>query len=411
MNKLIFVAVLVFIFLVISTADLRAQEGRIHVGDLKILPGIAVQGVYDDNIFLESGINNTTEDEESDWITHVNPSLVLYYSLGERGSVSLGYQSDLAYYDDNDDNDWETHTGVLAVGYAAPGGLLFGINEVFTDTEDPYSSLNEYNLGLQTDRWINDLKTMVGYNFSDRLKILAYYNFYKQDYDLRQDYTQDYDVNEFGAGFQIRVLPKTWGFIRYHFGERDYFSHPSEFGVTDANDSDFDFHRVNLGLTWDTGTKLSGELNFGFQWKDYDNQVDVNGNRYDDKDIWIADTLVAFEASPTTSLVLVITRAMREAYSDTNEYYEDTGIGLSVWQEILTKFRVTVGGIINENDYDATVTEQREDDNYKVEIDLSYEIREWLSAGISYNYWKRDSNYRTEDFKDNRFMVSLNAVY
>ena len=77
MKRGIFITSLVIILTIISS-QLMAQEGsQIRIGKMKISPGLGLQAVYDDNIYLGNGSNNTTEVEESDWITHVMPSLMM----------------------------------------------------------------------------------------------------------------------------------------------------------------------------------------------------------------------------------------------------------------------------------------------------------------------------------------------
>ena len=84
-----------------------AQEGRIRFGNLRIVPGITGEVMYDDNIFLGNGTNEGEELKESDTIFSLKPSLLLDYNIQGRGSVSLGYQGILAYYSDRDENDWQ----------------------------------------------------------------------------------------------------------------------------------------------------------------------------------------------------------------------------------------------------------------------------------------------------------------
>ncbi|MBW2002183.1 MAG: outer membrane beta-barrel protein, partial [Deltaproteobacteria bacterium] len=215
------------------------------------------------------------------------------------------------------------------------------------------------------------------------------------------------DTKEFGAGFQMRLLPKTWAFFRYYFGERDYFTHPAGTGVNGANDSDFGWNRVNFGLTWESGAKLEGELNLGYQFMDYENTVDVEGDRYDDKDTWIAATSITYTATPTLGLALRLTRALRETGSGDNEYFEDTGIGINIKKVIQPKFTLTVGGVYSVNDYNIP----REDDIYRFDAGLDYQIRERLTAGVDYRYKKQDSNYSENDYTDTQLIISFNAVY
>lgn len=404
------IGVMVGMVMMVSS-QVSAQGGRIKSGKMTVIPGLTIQEVYDDNIYLQNGTNTTTELKESDLITHLMPEIGLRYDLSERGTFDLAYDGDLAYYRDNDENNWQTHRGTLGFDYRAPGGIILGLNNVYTDTEDPYGNLEQYRTGLKTERWGNNLMAQVGYEIGSRSRIFAYYNYYKQDYKLARDYTQDYQVNEVGLGYQMRVLPKTWLFARFHLGERDYYTHPQGTGVTEANDSDFMWRRVNAGLTWDTGAKLSGELNLGYQWREHDNLADVAGDQYQDKDTWIAATSMTYALRPTTTLALHFTRALRQTASDTNEYFEDTGIGLGLRQKILAKYTVTAGVAYSVNDYNKPVPKAREDDNYNANIGMNYQIRDWLSAGADYRHKRKDSNYPENDYTDNQFLIFIRGVY
>ncbi len=87
----------------LGTAD---KTGRIQYGNLKIYPMIALDSVYDDNIFLQSDRSDVaSEAAVEDWINHVVSSLSVIYILPERGSVSAGYKGDYAFYADHDEND------------------------------------------------------------------------------------------------------------------------------------------------------------------------------------------------------------------------------------------------------------------------------------------------------------------
>ena len=394
------------------SSEVMAQGGKIAVGNLKIIPSLTLEEVYDDNIYLGSGINDTDERVESDWISHVMPGLALDYTLEGRGYLRVGYLGDYAYYKDFDDNDWKNHRGFLDFDYQAPGGLIFGVRNVYVDAADPYGSDNQYGLGVpQTKRWYDDLNTKIGYTFSNQFRAFVYYDYYKQDYDQDIDFTQDYTVNQFGAGFQMRVASKTWAFLRYHYGYRDYYTHLDGSGVTDQNDADFDYQRVSAGLTWDSGAKFAGELNFGYEWRNFDNEFDVSGRQYDNRDTWVAATKLNYYATPGTTLSLALIRALRDTGSDTFQYYTDTGVRLGLAQVFLTRFTLTAEVGYAFYDYNYPTDPTKEADNYLGNIGVSYKILDWLNAGIAYTYLKQSSNYPEDDYKDNRFSVSLRAVY
>jgi hypothetical protein len=412
MRKSIVLGCAVLSLIVFLSSEVLAQGGKISVGNLKIIPSLALEEVYDDNIYLASGINDTTEKIESDWIFHAMPGLMLDYTLDGRGSVKLGYLGDYAYYSDFDENDWKNHKVFFDFDYQAPGGLIFGLRNVYVDAADPYGSDNQFGLGApQTKRWYDDLNSKLGYTFSNQFRAFLYYDYYKQDYDLESDFTQDYDVNQYGAGFQMRVASKTWAFIRYHYGYRDYYTHPDGSGVTDQNDADFHFQRVSTGLTWDSGAKFAGELNFGYEWRSNDNEFDSLGRQYDNKDTWVAATRLNYYATSTTTLSLALIRALRDTGSDTFQFYTDTGIRLGLAQVFYSRFTLTADVGYSLYEYNFPTDPTKEADNYLGSLGLSYKIWDWLNAGVAYTYLKQDSNYPEDDYKDNRFSVSLRAVY
>ncbi len=243
------------------------------------------------------------------------------------------------------------------------------------------------------------------------LRSFVYYNNYKQQYNDLADYSQDYTDNEFGLGVETRFLPKTWGFFRYHYGLQRYNTNAP--GQTDQYNSDSKRHRANVGLTWDPGAKLSGEVSVGYQWRKYDHEYTSAAQtaRREDKNTWVAETAVTFMPTTTTMLTMTITRAVRDTASDTNEQFIDTGIGLNLQQTILTKFTLNAGVGYSKNEYNLPVANARTDDNYLANIGLDYNIREWLGVGIGYNLNRKNSNIDTNEFTDNKFMISLRALY
>ena len=400
-----FIYILIALFMIIPS-QLLAQGGNIKIGNLKIIPGITGQATYDDNIYLKNGTNTTTQKKVSDWIYHIQPALLLNYTIPERGFVNLGYQGDWAFYNDNNKNNWKSNKGTLAVDYKAPGGLLLGINNLYSSSEDPYGSPDQYGIGRVTSRWDNDLKTKIGFLFSERFRSFVYYNYYKQEYKDVADASQNYNDNEFGLGFEAKLLPKTWGFVRYHYGTKTYDASSIQSNIK-ANSN---WHKASAGLTWDAAAKLSGELNVGYQWKSYENEQTATAGtkRAKSKDTWIAATAVIYKPFETTNLSLNITRALRDTAADTNEYFEDTGVGLTLQQTIFQKLVLAVGGMYSRNEYN---TNNRTDDNYSANAGLEYKIRDWLSIGVGYNYKQKYSNIKDNEYTDNQFVTSLKLVY
>ncbi|MFH1080039.1 MAG: outer membrane beta-barrel protein [Pseudomonadota bacterium] len=400
----VFICALIVFFLAMPS-QLPAQEGKISIGNLKIIPGIEGQAIYDDNIYMKNGSNTTTQKKVSDWIYHVKPALLLNYTIPERGFVNLGYQGDWALYNVNDKNNWKTNKGSFATDYKAPGGLMLGISNLYSASEDPYGSPDQYGVGRVTSRWDNDLKSKLGFLFTEKFRTFLYYNYYKQDYKDQADASQNYYDSEFGLGAEAKFLPKTWGFIRYYYGKRDF----DAASVTSAYKANSNWHKTNVGLTWDAAAKLSGELNVGYQWKSYDNEYyAATLKRNKNVDTWVASTTISYKPIETTNLLLNIARTLRDTGADTGEYFEDTGFGLSLQQTVLRKFVFNLGGMYSTNDYN---THGRRDTNVTANLGVDYKIKDWVTFGVGYNFRNKNSNFKDNEYTDNQFLTSLKIVY
>ncbi|MBN2106019.1 MAG: outer membrane beta-barrel protein [Deltaproteobacteria bacterium] len=409
-----------------------AAGGKIRFGNLAIVPSMGVDEIYDDNIYYDK------HNKESDWITQFRPGLMLDYTIQGRGKFKLGYKGLFAYYSDNKDNDWKRHELFFDLNYLSPGGLIVKIKNSLVHSKDPYGGLNEYKLGRQTERWFNDLKTEVGFKFSERLRLLAYYNFYRQDYKNNsgiyssggyantgynsmdipyyyygEDYNQDYYYNEAGLGVETKVAHKTWAFLRYHNGRQNYFTHRN--GVTSSNDASYDWQRVNTGLTWDDGGRYAGEINFGYQWNSHNNSRDRNGYRYKDHDNWIAGTRFIFRQNEGRKFIFTVQRELYQLEAGVSGYFRTTRFGIGVEQRIKSRFLVLLGYSLGKNKHKSEgysanspyFSDSRKDTVHRVTTSLKYEIKEWLIAGFEYNYFHNNSNDSYSGYKINRFGISL----
>ena len=419
----------------LATADQLMQtgeEGKITFGNLQIIPSVGLAGVYDDNIFLSNSYMNNPNNpgavgpngqlfrpEESDYIFHVMPGLLLNYNMPQRGGLKLGYEGDWAFYKDYTSQNWNNQTGFLDFNYVAPSGLITGVKNVYRNGSDPYGDNTQYGLGYNQQRWTNRTNVKAGWGFSDRFRVLGYYNWYKQKYKDERNFTQNWADNEGGVGFEMKVMPKTWAFVRYHYGVQDFDDQPEYvLGVVNPvntnNDASNKWSRASIGLAWDGWNKLGGELNFGYQWLSFDNEFDSAGASYENRNTWVAATSIDYEATSTTKLTLIVNRAVRPTGSGSTEYYDDTQAGISLIQDLPYKFSATAGFLYSRNDYNTLArfsTSDRSDNNYNFNVKFLYRIRPWLNTSLGYRYMKKDSNDVTQSFDDNQVMLMVGAAY
>ena len=120
-------------------------------------------------------------------------------------------------------------------------------------------------MGQQKKRWYNIFGAALGYNHGDKIKLVGYFNYNKQEYDNKDvDWSQNFDEDEYGLGLEKRLSQKTWGFVRYFHGNRDYNTASPSGLVNESNDADYSTDRLYLGLTWDTTSRITGTSNSGF---------------------------------------------------------------------------------------------------------------------------------------------------
>jgi hypothetical protein len=404
--------IIIFSLLFLTVPDqLFAQGGNIQLGNLKIIPSISGQAMYDTNIYLKNGSDDAANKKENDWIYHVMPGIMLNYTIPERGQINLGYQGDWAFYNKNTDNNWKSQKVMFGVDYKAPRGLILGIDNIWNTTEDPYGSADQYAQGRVTKRWTDDLKGKVGYNFANVFKALLYYNFSKQEYKDILDFGQNYDSHEYGLGLETRIMTRTWGFVRYHYGQKTYNTFYD--GLTSDFNSDFTYHRASAGLTWDPTAKINGELNVGYMWKTYKNEFTdaTQSSRRNNTNTWVAATALTYKPLTKTVITFTFDRALRDSDARTNEYFEDTGFGISLKQTILTKLELNVGGGYSQNKYNGPVGNDRKDDNYSANAGLDYNIQKWLTVGVAYKYIRKNSNITVNEYIDEQGIATLKITY
>ena len=190
----------------------------------------------------------------------------------------------------------------------------------------------------------------------------------------------------------------------------------SNVALPDNLNADSTRHRASFGLNWDEGARFTGEVSLGYEWLKFDNQLTPTGTTRSDRGTWGASTTVNYQATATTFLGLTLARTIRTVASNTNEYFVDTSVGVNVMQQVLRKLTFTGGLIYGTNDYNvaplrALGGDARSDTNYTANLGLVYDIQNWLSVGVKYSFFRKNSNYEEFEFVNNQLMATATAVY
>jgi hypothetical protein len=400
--------------LLLFCAGPALAQGNLYLGNVHIMPSLSYQAEYNDNIYLSH--SNETEDT----IHTVTPGLQMEYRKGEERYLRAGYELDVVRYSDESDNDYEEHRADLQARYATPAGWYFGIEDHFVDTEDPYSTANNYQLGTpQVKRWTNTGRATLGYRFAERLEAhVAYVNYLKK-YDAFRDQWRDRGDHIYEGRIMYRFWPKTSLFGLYRVQDINYPNQEStsdnDLGIDSDTSQDNLYHQAFLGVYFSPAAKINGEFKIGAGKKDYENSKNWYGNTYEDDWKLNAEADLEYLFSEKTRFDLNLLRAQYESVEPESTSYTQNRIRLGAEQEVLQ--RVTLRGEAGYTlwDYETASGEpSRDDDTYSAGAGISYKLLDWLKTGVEYDYEGRftsNSAYRDEEYVDNRVMWTLTAHY
>jgi len=407
-----------------APAAVCSQPRTMNLGPFQVTPSLGYRLNYSDNVFYAAA------DAQEDLYHQLTPGVRVDYASPRPGTyVNIGYTGDFAWYQDLTDNDWQRHQGFASLGYEAPAGFYFKVDENYTWSEDPFGTFNDYNqssqfgLGEKTRRWDNNARLTLGYAFGRRWFAEGTYRNYRIRYDLWKDAWQDRIEDEAGAGLFYRITPRTSVFAYYanisteydrqNEGERD----PNR-GVNWSSDTSQDNRqeRYWLGVRVDSGGKLDGELRVGYGSQAFDNARDANGRPYEDWDGVVAAGTVWYR--PTTRSLLTLNLQHTPLGSPDAEaaMYVNTLVELSLRQELAHRFAARVAGQWSYDDYkyEPPGVPEKNFSRYRLVAGLDWTIRSWLTLGLEYAWEEKtasDEAYADSAYRANTGFVAVRVNY
>ena len=376
MKQLLFLTV-AFIFAVLT----------VNASDLKFMASEDIS--YDDNIYLTNG-NRIGSGISSTKLGALYDLAIPNTSLKGKVVAIGGYN---AYTKHNGDNGyWD------ALVDAELGNKAFNVGDVFLLTSDPANAelterkqriSNNFHASFRTSAY---KKLSLGFKVSDQL---TKYTVGGSVQDLNRN-----RVNV-GAGVYYNVSEKTSLLAEYTFTSVAYNSNHN-------NNSNGGI--IGLGVEGQLAPKVTGEAKVTYNYRNYTHEV----AGYDDyADLFGYNLAVAWEPTTQTLLRLSGERTFEETIYTNNRYFVSTGIKLFASQRIMDKFTAGLS-LAYENLYYAkeVASVKRSDDVYTIRPEISYQFKEWLSAGVWYQYRRRATNAGADIFYfNNRIGAFVKAIF
>jgi len=357
------------------------------MGPWEIHPYINIEETYDDNIYLEDS------NEKDDWIITISPGLRINGELREH-EFAIEYRAEFLDYSDYKSNDTDKHYFGGSAKFRFPEGWSLNIKENFVKTYDPATS---EQTALE-DRTRNDVSIILGYDKTENLNFELGYENITDDYKNLSDLDKSENVATLTGYYKL--FPKTSILLEYAYGDITYDN------PTNSNST---YNQVRAGLKGELFNKLSGTIKFGYQERDYEDSAKK------DFDGGVLYSSLIYDVSRRTQLEFNGKVGVTESSYTSNNYYDFYEFGLAAVHELTGKWKISLDMSYGENDYPVetteTITAKREDEIFAQKVGLDYQLNEWVGTKLEYQHKERASNHTAFDYKDNKIIFKIMAVF
>ena len=202
----------------------------------------------------------------------------------------------------------------------------------------------------------------------------------------------DFVSDQISARFTYRLFPKTRIYVEAIATEFDYKP-----GSTFELDNDF--KRYRAGLTWDFTNKLTGDINIGYQDRNYaqDTLRDIDGLTYNGEVSWAINTYTTIAVDATRESV---DSSVQNAGGSLRTTY-----GASIKHKLSELLAIKAeAGYAND---ELVFTSNRQDKRYAYAMGIEYDFSRNIDLAAEYIYEERDSSLDLADFKANILSISI----
>jgi hypothetical protein len=351
---------------------------------------IATEDVsYDDNIYLKNGGNDKKDSFISTTRVGANYKGQLPGSdLKLTAGALAGYN---AYTEKPSTNNyWD------ALGSVELANEQFKLGDRLLYTSDPANNaLTDRAKRMNNDAYVS-FKTTNKKMFSVGLSVEDIFDRY---FESNWSYL---NRNRFNAGVQgfYNFNTKTNVFVEYMFSDIVY---------QDNGASNSTGHTVGLGVNGQIAPKVTGTAKVTYAMRDYSRNVTGAENH---PDLFGYYAALTWKATSKDTITLSGERKMEETLYDINRYFTDTLIAVKGQHKFNSKWAASLLLGWEDMDYARAITgPKRHDTLFTVRPSVDYMFKDWLMAGVWYQYRTRDSNIHWADYDNNKAGITVKALF
>ena len=209
---------------------------------------------------------------------------------------------------------------------------------------------------------------------------------------------------DLGAQLYYNLSAKTHFFVEYMYSDITY---------RDNKLSNSIGNRFALGVNGQISSKVTGTAKATYEMRDYDHSR-AGAHNYND----LVGYYAALTWKPSTKNMIRLSgeRKMEETrYGNDdgyNRYFADTLVSLYGAQKLTDKLSASLTLAWENMHYPKRAYDnKRNDDLYIVRPQLDYQFKEWLSAGVWYQFRTRHSDVNRFDYDSNKVGAFVKATF
>ena len=345
---------------------------------------------HDDNIY------RVTDDlAQSDTYLSIAPELKLIGGFGKQ-RFELAYNGDYAKFSDASDADYTDHDVRARINFDHTLRFTSKLEAGYQKEHEDPGTINRIQLNISEYNQYDQKFFLAGLAYGQENAIGRFALDYRR---TDKDYTNndldflDFVSDQFTARFTYRVAPNTRLYVEAIATDYDY-------ATADFFELDNDYNRYLVGLTWNFTNKLTGDLNIGYQERDYlaEDLRDINGVTYNGEITW--------NISSYSELAVEATRESIDSTLEDAGGFLRTSYGISLTHGLTERSKLKFKAGYATDELVFISQSEREDDQYAYQMSYEYSVSNQISVSANYTYEERDSTFEEADFNAN--IVSLN---
>lgn len=369
-----------------------------RVGGFLVFPSLTLEEEYNDNIFAAD------DDEEADFITHLQPNL-LAASQWNNHALNFRGGADVGLYADNTDENYEDYNFGFDGRYdISRNDNLFG-GASFANQHEERGSPDDVNGEEPTeyDTYNTFAGGEAGFN---RVTVRVTGDYTRNDYDdvetsagatINND-DRDRDRYEARTRISYEIQENFDAFVEGAYNTVDYDDAQDDAGFN----RDSDGYEAVVGTEFDLTGLTFGEVFAGWREQDYDDPA------FDKISAPTVGLSLTSNITPLTTVQAFVQRQVQETTSGGASGILTSTAGVSVDHELLRNLILNANANYSLSDYEGI---DREDDNYRFGLGARYLVNRYFEAGAGYDHVARESTSAGSDYTQNIFMIRGTIQY